>query len=134
MIVLDASAIVELITDTRGLADGVRRALDGDTDWVVPGHTVTEVANALRGIARGTGASAEMHAGWVSALRHLEFDERSTVPLLARILDLSPNANAYDAAYIALAERISAPLLTMDAKLAAIRRTDAHIIVVDAIG
>lgn len=130
MIVLDASAIVELITDARGLAEGVRRTIDGDTDWVIPGHTVAEVANALRGIARGTGASAETHRMWIAALARFEFDERSVVPLLSRIVEMSANANAYDAAYIALGEALEVPVLTTDAKLAAIpgRRTRVFIV------
>ncbi|MBS1905036.1 MAG: PIN domain-containing protein [Actinobacteria bacterium] len=130
MIVLDASAIVELITDARGLAEGVRRTIDGDTDWVIPGHTVAEVANALRGIARGTGAPAETHRMWIAALARFEFDERSVVPLLSRIVEMSANANAYDAAYIALGEALGVPVLTTDAKLAAIpgRRTRVFIV------
>lgn len=132
MIVIDASAIAEIITDARGLAEGVRRAIDNDTDWVVPGHTVTEVANALRGIARGTGASTEVHAAWVTVLAHVEFDERSVVPLLSRILELSANANAYDAGYVALAEHLNVRLVTTDGKLAAIPLHRADIVVVAA--
>lgn len=130
MIILDASAIVELITDARGLAEGVRQTIDGDTDWVIPSHTVVEVANALRGIARGTGASAETRRTWISALARFEFDERSVAPLLSRIVEMSANANAYDAAYIALGEALEVPVLTTDAKLAAIpgRRTRVFIV------
>ena len=130
MIVLDASAIVELITDARGLAQDVRRTIDDDTDWVIPGHTVTEAANALRGIARRTGASTEIHRAWISALAQFEFDERSVTPLLNRILELSANANAYDAAYVALAETLGAPVVTTDAKMAAIpgRRTRVFVV------
>jgi predicted nucleic acid-binding protein len=38
--------------------------------------------------------------------------------LLSRVWQLRANLSAYDAAYIALAEALSAPLLTRDAKLA----------------
>jgi predicted nucleic acid-binding protein len=39
-------------------------------------------------------------------------------PLAERIWDLRENLTAYDAAYIALAEALDAPLVTMDARLA----------------
>lgn len=39
-------------------------------------------------------------------------------PLLPRIWELRNNMSAYDAAYVALAEALSAPLVTRDAKLA----------------
>lgn len=39
-------------------------------------------------------------------------------PLLARILELRDSLTAYDAAYVALAERLEAPLATLDAALA----------------
>jgi len=39
-------------------------------------------------------------------------------PLLNRIWNLRHNMTAYDAAYVALAETLQAPLLTRDAKLA----------------
>ena len=38
--------------------------------------------------------------------------------LLSRIWELRRNVTAYDAAYIALAEALAAPLVTTDAKLA----------------
>ena len=40
-------------------------------------------------------------------------------PLLDRMWDLRHNITAYDAAYVALAERLQAVLITCDARLAA---------------
>jgi predicted nucleic acid-binding protein len=40
-----------------------------------------------------------------------------------RILDLRPNFSAYDATYVALAERLAAGLLTADERLARAVRT-----------
>ncbi len=39
-------------------------------------------------------------------------------PLMERIWALGENLTAYDAAYVALAEALDAPLVTMDARLA----------------
>jgi predicted nucleic acid-binding protein len=40
-------------------------------------------------------------------------------PLLQRRWDLRADVTAYDAAYVALAEQLAAPVLTCDGKLAA---------------
>jgi predicted nucleic acid-binding protein len=39
-------------------------------------------------------------------------------PLVPRIWELKENLTAYDAAYVALAEALDAPLVTMDERLA----------------
>lgn len=44
----------------------------------------------------------------------------TTAPLLPRIGELASNAPAYDAAYVALAERLEVPLVTTDSKLSGI--------------
>ena len=50
--------------------------------------------------------------------------------LLPRIWELRANLTAYDAAYVALAEALGAPLLTRDARLAAAPGHEARIEVV----
>jgi predicted nucleic acid-binding protein len=54
----------------------------------------------------------------------LDVHRYSHEPLLARIWELRANLTAYDAAYIALAEVLDAPLLTLDARLA---RASGHL-------
>ena len=51
-------------------------------------------------------------------------EHRSLVP---RVWQLRDSLTAYDAAYVALAEALDAPLLTCDAKLAGARGHDAKI-------
>lgn len=46
-------------------------------------------------------------------------DAGEDADLLPRIWELRHNVTAYDAAYLALAEAIDAPLVTCDARLAA---------------
>lgn len=51
--------------------------------------------------------------------------------LLGRVWELRANLTAYDAVYIALAEILEAPLVTIDARLA---RTPGHSVTVEVIG
>ena len=48
----------------------------------------------------------------------LDLERYPHEPMLDRIWQLRENVTAYDAAYIALAEALGAPLLTFDAQLA----------------
>lgn len=49
----------------------------------------------------------------------LRLDRYDHGPLLGRIFELRDNVSAYDAAYVALAEGLDAPLVTCDRRLAA---------------
>jgi predicted nucleic acid-binding protein len=48
-------------------------------------------------------------------------------PLSDRVWELRHNLTVYDATFVALAEVLSAPLVTCDARLASARGHDAHI-------
>ena len=116
MIVLDASAAVEALVGAAPDAQ-LWEALRGDV--AAPHLLDIEVLSALRGLslAEKLAASAAERA-WreLSALHVQRFDASA---LAERIWTLRHQFTAYDAAYIALAEGLSAPLLTCDAKLAA---------------
>jgi len=51
--------------------------------------------------------------------RRFPVERYGHAPLLPRIWELRENLAAYDAAYVALAEALRAPLVTCDARLAA---------------
>ena len=130
MIVVDASAFVELLTDESGLGAQVRDALMSDADWVVPEHTMTETANALRGLWLGGRCTDTEFDARLEKLAALEPLRVPVVALLPRIRALCSNANVYDGAYLALAEHLDAPLLTLDRKLAAVPGARADVRVV----
>lgn len=84
-----------------------------------PAHLDAEIVSALRRMARG---NSQLAAAVQGALRHLAIApirRMPLAPLLERIWDLRDNITPYDAAYVALAEQLDAPLVTCDAKLVA---------------
>ena len=117
--VVDASVLTVFYaatTDDR-YDDVVTRLRSGDAMFA-PAHLDAEVVSALRGLAAHDTALREAVP---DALRHLaEFPIRRVplAPLLERIWELRNNVTPYDAAYVALAERLNAKLITCDRKLA----------------
>jgi len=127
VIVVDASAILEVLLHT---PDGARVA----ERLFTPGETLhaphlldLEVAQVLRRYAL---------AGELDSSRGLEaLEDLADLPLtryphdllLPRIWELRRNLTAYDAAYVALAEALAAPLLTRDAALVSVRVHHARV-------
>jgi predicted nucleic acid-binding protein len=118
MIVLDASALVELLLGTaRGLSIGTRIS-DPALALHVPHLADVEVAQALRRYVRDGELDAVSTAAALEDLRALDLERHAHEPLLDRIWALRQNLTAYDATYVALAEVLEATLLTCDGKLA----------------
>ena len=118
MIVLDASAALELLLNTDGgrlVADRIR---DPQLTLHAPHLLSIEVAHVLRRLV----ATGEVRAARASLalddLRALDLDRYDHELLLPRIWKLRDNLTAYDAAYVALAEALGATLLTFDERLA----------------
>jgi len=117
MIVLDASVVVELMTNGT-LADSIREALYGrDDSFIVPHLIDIEVMSALRRLVAGRRIAADRGEEFLTSLATLPVERYSHLPLMGRIWELRNNFTAYDAAYIALAEATDAVLYTSDAKL-----------------
>lgn len=116
--VVDASALVAFYASEgpRRAAIAARLAI-GDALFA-PAHLDVEIVSALRGLSRPNPALQTAVPG---ALRHLAgfpIRRMPLAPLLPRIWELRDNLTAYDAAYVALAERLDAHLVTCDGKLA----------------
>lgn len=117
MIVLDASVVVELLTNGR-LADSLRRDLARRSDsFIVPHLLDVEVASALRKLAAGERIDAHSGQQLLTGLAALPAERCTHTPLLSRIWELRHNFTAYDAAYIALAEATNSVLYTCDERL-----------------
>lgn len=132
--VLDASAVVELLVGSpRGaaVADAVRDA--GAEDRLhAPDLVDVEVAQVLRRYA-AQGAVPEARAtAAIDLLGVLPVTRHPARVFLPRIWALRENLTAYDAAYVALAEALRAPLLTCDARLARAPGHRAEVVTVSA--
>lgn len=116
MIVLDASAAIELVLHTPTGARVASRL--GSTETMHAPHLIDlEVASVLR---RREATNQLTAAEAVAALRDylaLELERYPHELLLPRIWQLRGNLTTYDACYVALAEALRAPLLTCDGPL-----------------
>jgi predicted nucleic acid-binding protein len=117
MIVLDASVVVELLTNGT-LADSIRGDLSGrDESFVVPHLIDVEAMSAIRRLVAGQRIGAHRSEQFLTGLAALPAERYSHTPLIGRIWELRHNFTAYDATYIALAEAMNAVLYTCDEKL-----------------
>jgi predicted nucleic acid-binding protein len=127
MIVLDASAVLELllVTDT---GDRVAERIAPPEETLHAPHLLDlEVAQVLRRYVARNQLDAVRAGQAIEDLRDLDLNRYPHDVLLARIWELRHNATAYDAAYLALAEALGAPLLTTDARLRGIPDARAQV-------
>lgn len=127
MIVVDASAVLELLLGGPAAAGSALRIAPPGESLHAPHLLDLEVAQVLRRYHR-TGALDEARGS--AALRDLldlEIHRYAHDLFLPRIWELRDHVTAYDAAYLALAEALGAPLLTLDERLARARGHRARV-------
>jgi predicted nucleic acid-binding protein len=114
--VADASALIKVLAGGPEHDDERQRLR---IQRLAAPHVVdVEVTQALRGLVRGGKLSLENAELAITDLSRLALSRYPHGPLLTRCWQLRDNLSAYDAAYVALAERLGVPLLTSDARLA----------------
>ncbi len=116
MIVLDASVVVELLLWTSS-AELIEARIARDRSLHAPGILDLEVAQAIRRFCATGQTPLSRGRDAVTDLAVLPVRRYPHAPLLQRIWQLRDNLTAYDAAYVALAEVLDAPLVTRDARL-----------------
>ena len=127
LIVVDASAVVEVLLQTSA-AGALMDRFFGDGETLHAPHLLdVEVAQMLRRYARTGSLSSGRGAEALQDLADFPIARYPHQPFLARIWALRHNVTAYDAAYLALAEALSAPLVTRDSRLASAPGHEARI-------
>ena len=117
MIVLDASAALDLLLERGDRGEWVARRVATEGVVVAPHLIDLEVASAVRrrelageiGAARGRVALEDFAS--------MPLRRYPATALLSRVWQLRRTLTAYDAAYVALAEALDAPIVTMDEHL-----------------
>lgn len=118
MTAVDASAILEVLLRTdRG--DRIEdRLLSRGESLHAPHLLDVEVAQVLRRYAAAGRLTSDRGLEALADLSDLPIHRYPHDVLLPRIWELRHNVTAYDAAYLALAETLAAPLVTCDGRLA----------------
>lgn len=118
MIVLDASALLELILSTPVGKRVAERVADPSRSLHTPHLADIEVTQALRRYVRDGIIDAQTAEAALDNLRALDLERHAHEPFLDRIWALRDNVTAYDAVYVALAEVLACVLVTCDTRLA----------------
>jgi predicted nucleic acid-binding protein len=127
MIVLDASAAIEVLLATEAGARCAPRLFAPGESLHAPHLIDVEVAQVLRRYSAAGELSEERGRGALADLSAMPLERYPHEPLLQRAWELRRKLTAYDAVYVALAEALEAPLLTRDARLARSRGHRARI-------
>ena len=118
MIVLDASAAVDWLLQTPAGQQIDERIFSHNESLHAPHLLDLEVGQVLRRLVRESAVSAQRAHEAIQDLLDLRVTRYPHNVLLPRIWQLRHNLSAYDAAYVVLAERLGATLITRDARLA----------------
>jgi predicted nucleic acid-binding protein len=124
MIVADASAVLEVLLNTSRAAAIASRLFAGGQTIHAPHLVDVEVLQVLRRyVSASTVASARAREIMQDYL-DMDLKRYPHDVLLERMWELRHNFTAYDAAYIALAEALEAPLITCDRALTSGHRAE----------
>jgi len=119
MIVLDASAAVDWLLQTAAGQSIEKRIYSRNETLHAPQLLDLEVTQVLRRLALQAVVSARRADEAVHDLLDLRITRYPHSVLLPRIWQLRHHLSAHDAAYIVLAEKLGAALVTRDGQLAA---------------
>jgi len=115
--IIDASAVIEIVMGGsygRRIADSIA----AESNLAAPEVIDLEVIHSLRKLVRSGKVDAKRARLALSRFFALPIEKYRHVALSDRIWELRDAFNAYDAAYIALAEGLNTPLITCDGRLA----------------
>jgi len=113
---VDASVVVAALIDTGPDGRWAESAITGDA-LAAPELVLAEAANILRRLERTNAISRTEANGAHADLLGLAIELFPFAPFARRAWELRSNLTVYDAWYVALAEALGCPLLTLDRKL-----------------
>ena len=119
MIVLDTSAAVDWLLQTPA-GQRIEQRIFTHQDTLHSVHLLdVEFVQVLRRLVREGTLTPKRAEEAIEDMAALRITRYAPVLLLQRIWRLRQNLSAYDAAYVALAEKLQAPLITRDQRIAA---------------
>jgi predicted nucleic acid-binding protein len=128
VIVIDSSAVVDLLTGGGERATWVAERI-GDSEPLAAPHLLdVEVIGALRRLVKAGHVSLHAADRAVGDLVQLDLERYPHLDLVDRAWSLRDRLSMGDAIFVALAEALAAPLLTTDRRLARAHGLDAEII------
>lgn len=117
VVVCDSSALVALLLDSGPAGRWAAEALDG-RGLAAPSLLPFEVANVIRRQELADRASPDQAALAHRDLLDLQIQLWPHETVASRIWEHRENLTAYDAAYVAVAELLGCPLVTLDTRIA----------------
>ena len=116
-IVVDASAFAEYVLRT-GLGREVASVIEEpDAELHVPAVCDVELCGGLRRMINAAELDISRAHSALAIYVNLPIVRHGHLRYMPRIMELRDNFSAYDAAYVALCERLDAMLVTCDARL-----------------
>ncbi len=119
MIVLDTSAAIDWLLRTPA-GQRIEQRIYAHQDTLHSVHLIdVEFVQVLRRLVREGTLSPKRALEAIEDMSALRITRYAPVLLVQRIWQLRQNLSAYDAAYVALAEKLQAPLITRDQRIRA---------------
>lgn len=118
MIVVDASILANALADDGADGRAARVRLTAGDDLAAPDLVDVETVAVLRKRWIAGGLSPKRFSVAIDDLEDVDLVRYPALPLMRRSYELRENVTAYDAVYVALAERLGCPLVTADLRLA----------------
>ena len=117
MIVVDASAVLELLLRTSKAAALDALLLNSQERLHAPHLLDVEVAQTLRRLTLAGDLADRRAEQAIEDFRQLAIERHAHTDMLTRAWQLRSSVTAYDAMYVALAEGLEATLVSCDARL-----------------